>query len=130
MPARVLGLLVVISLAARAGQGDGTPARYEFDEVHMGTQFRVTVYAEDKAKAVNAVRAAFKRVRQIEDALSDYKASSEVMKLCAANDAEPGKTVPVGGDLAAVLKTALAVSKKSGGAFDGTVGPLTKLWRE
>src|SRR5205807_2305527 len=123
MPARVLGLFVVISLAARGGQGGGGSARYEFDEVHMGTQFRVTVYAADKAKAVNAVRAAFKRVRQIEAALSDYKASSEAMKLCAANDAEPGKTFPVGPDLAAVLATALDVSKKSGGAFDVTVGP-------
>jgi thiamine biosynthesis lipoprotein len=96
----------------------------------MGTQFAVTVYADDKAKAVAAVRAAFKRVRAIEAALSDYRKDSGVMKLCAANDTEPGRAFPVGDDLAAVLKTALAVSKQSDGAFDVTVGPLSTLWRE
>jgi thiamine biosynthesis lipoprotein len=126
----MFGLLAVISLTARAGQPAATPDRYEFDEVHMGTTFRITVYADDKQKAIAAVRAAFKRVREIEDALSDYRKSSEVMKLCAANDADPGKTFPVGEDLAAVLKTALEVSRKSDGAFDVTVGPLSQLWRE
>ncbi len=38
--------------------------------------------------------------------------------------------VAVGADLFDVLSLALEVSEKSGGAFDPTVGPLVRLWRE
>jgi thiamine biosynthesis lipoprotein len=124
----MLGLITVIPIATPAGQSG--PARYEFDEPHMGTKVTITVYADDRTKAVTAVRAAFKRIREIEAALSDYKKDSEVMRLCRANDADPGRATPVGDDMAVVLKTALDVSKKSGGAFDVTVGPLSQLWRE
>jgi thiamine biosynthesis lipoprotein len=129
MPVRGIGLVALVFVIAAPAAG-GEPARYEYREPHMGTEFTVTLYAADQAQAVAAARAAFKRVREVENALSDYKPSSEVMKLCAANDADPGKTFPVGEDLAAVLKTGLAVSKQSDGAFDVTVGPLSKLWRE
>lgn len=129
MPARVPGLIAVLLVIPRPAAA-GQPARYEFREPHMGTEVTVTVYAAEKDRAVTAVRAAFKRIRDIEHVLSDYRPSSEVMKLCAANDADPGKARPVSRDLAVVLRTALAVSAQSGGAFDVTVGPLSRLWRE
>lgn len=96
----------------------------------MGTVFRIVLYGPDKDAAITATTAAFKRVRELEAVMSDYRASSEVMKLCAANDKEPGKAFPISDDLAAVLGHSLDVSKLSDGAFDVTVGPLSKLWRE
>jgi FAD:protein FMN transferase len=104
--------------------------RYEWDEPHMGTIFRIVIHADDKEKAITAVTAAFKRIRELEGVMSDYKASSEVMKLCAANDKEPGKQFAISEDLATVLSHSIETSKLSDGAFDVTIGPLSKLWRE
>jgi thiamine biosynthesis lipoprotein len=129
MPARTFVAVSLFGFIAAPAAG-GQPARYEFDEPHMGTTVRITVYAADKEKAIAGVRAAFKRIHEIETVLSDYREASEVMKLCRANDAHPGQAFPVSVELAGVLKTALAVSKQSDGAFDVTVGPLTRLWRD
>src|SRR3954454_4065061 len=40
-----------------------------------------------------------------------------------------GEPIPVGDDLFFVLRRAQEVSRLSDGAFDGTVGPLVRLWR-
>ena len=64
----------------------------------MGVKARVVLYAPSEEKAVSAARAGFARMDALEDVLSDYRRSSEVMRLCAAAD---GKPRPVSDDLAA-----------------------------
>lgn len=105
------------------------PGRWEFDSKHMGTTVRVVVYAADRPAAEAAAKAAFARVAEVEQALSDYRPDSELMRLCKANDADPGKPRPVGPDLWAVLEAGQRLSEKSDGTFDVTVGPLVRLWR-
>lgn len=129
MPMRNAWCVIALLIIAGFAQG-GQPQRYEFEEPHMGTRVRITLYAENKPQAIGAVRAAFKRIREIELALSDYRNSSEVMQLCRANDETPNLPRPVGSDLFQVLQTAQQVAKESEGAFDVTVGPLSLLWRE
>jgi thiamine biosynthesis lipoprotein len=94
----------------------------------MGTTFRVVVYT-DEGSATKATAAAFARVAALEAVMSDYRADSEIMRACTANDAAPGRSIPVSDDLFAVLTLSAEISRASGGAFDVTVGPLTKLWR-
>ena len=106
-----------------------SPARHEFRAVHMGTEWRIVLYAPDKPTAEKASKAAFARVAELEMVMSDYNPKSELMKLCAANDGDPGKPIHLSSDLFDVLKKADAVSSASDGAFDITVGPLVKLWR-
>jgi thiamine biosynthesis lipoprotein len=89
----------------------------------MGTVFRISVYAQGPEPVV---RAAFDRVAQLDNELSDYNPDSELMRVC--RDAY-GKPVPISDDLYRVLKTALQLSANSGGAFDVTIGPVTRLWR-
>jgi thiamine biosynthesis lipoprotein len=60
--------------------------------------------------------------------MSDYDPHSELMQLCRT--AGLGKPVHVSHDLLVVLSQSQALSKKSDGAFDVTVGPLVKLWRK
>lgn len=86
----------------------------------MGTLVRVQVDAPDAAAAKAAFRAAFDRIAQIDAALSDYKPDSEVNRLPAS----------IGPDLLTVLTAAQSLAEKTGGAFDVTIGPLTRLWRE
>jgi thiamine biosynthesis lipoprotein len=59
--------------------------------------------------------------------MSDYKQTSELMRLCKKAGGDP---VAVSDDLFTVLERSAAVSKLSDGAFDVTVGPLVRLWRQ
>jgi len=101
------------------------PAQQKFvaEEVHMGTVFRITLYADN---AQDALRAAFERVADLDNKLSDYKPESELNRVCRESF---GHAVPVSDDLFRVLKTALELSASSDGAFDITLGPVIRLWR-
>ncbi len=126
MPA-VLSPVCLALLVLAAAPADG-PAlkRFTYAEPHMGTTYRIVLYAPDEAAARKASRAAFDRVAELDGLLSDYKPASELRRLCARAGGAP---VPVGPDLFTVLERAQQVARKSGGAFDVTVGPLVRLWR-
>lgn len=110
-----------------AGAADESPlARYQYTQLHMGVQVRIVVYAPSRAAAETACEAAFERFAQLDQTLSDYRPSSEINRLC---DAAGGPPVRVSRDLYRVLERAQQVSRRSGGAFDVTVGPLVALWR-
>lgn len=92
----------------------------------MGVQVSITLYAPTEEKAEAAASAAFQRFAELEDIMSDYRPSSELMRLCAKAG---GPAVKVSPDLYRVLRFGRQVSKRSDGAFDVTVGPLVQLWR-
>ncbi len=101
--------------------------RFEAVEPHMGTKFIIVLYAPDRQAANEGFRAAFSRIAELDRKLSDYNPDSEISRL--VKDHPVGKPITVSKDLLTVLVAAQAVSRWSGGAFDVTVGPLTKLWR-
>jgi thiamine biosynthesis lipoprotein len=113
--------------AATCGfSSDRTLTRFEFSQVHMGTRFRIVLYASDAASAERASKSAFDRIAALDAIMSDYRPSSELIELCGKAG---GPAVKVSADLFRVLEKAQEVSKKSDGAFDITVGPLVRLWR-
>ncbi len=103
--------------------------KFEFKSKHMGTTFRIVLYAADKDTAKNAASAAFARVGELDGVMSDYKKDSELMLLCKRFATDAGEPVKVGPDLFVVLHKAEELSKRSDGAFDVTVGPVVQLWR-
>lgn len=103
--------------------------RFEFESKHMGTTFRIVLYATDATVAKKAADAAFARVAELDNCMSDYKQTSELMQLCKKFATEIGEPVKVSDDLFFVLSKAEELSKKSDGAFDVTVGPVVQLWR-
>ncbi|MCH2183208.1 MAG: FAD:protein FMN transferase [Mariniblastus sp.] len=105
-------------------RGPGT--RQEFSFPAMGVEFRVIYYAAPQG--VDRIEEQIRqRVNQIEQALSDYRASSEVSLLGqSAPHATPQKTGP---DLWKLSCTSRAISRHTDGAFDITVGNLSHLWR-
>ena len=119
----------LISAALFIGQTtDRLPERFEFTQIQMGMTFRVVLYAPDEDSANAAASAAYARIKQLNAVMSDYDPQSELMQLCRT--AGLGKSVHVSPDLLAVLSRSLALSKRSDGAFDVTVGPVVKLWRK
>jgi thiamine biosynthesis lipoprotein len=100
--------------------------RFEFEQPHMGTLFRLTLYAPDATSARTASDAAFARVAELNAMMTDYDAASELMRLCR----QPvGKPVAVSDDLFAVLRQAQRLAALSDGAFDVTAGPIVRQWR-
>ena len=92
----------------------------------MGVQARVVVYAGSEEEAAAGFRAAFARIEKIEDAISDWRPSSQ---LAALNAAAGGPARPVSADLYFALERSVAMARATSGAFDPTVGPVVALWR-
>ncbi len=100
---------------------------FEAVEPHMGTLFRIKLYAADAQRANSAFRAAFDRIADLDATLSDYKPESELNRVCRT---AVGHSEPLGEDLFRVLAASQNLAQESGGAFDVTLGPLIRLWRE
>ena len=65
--AGALALLLASPLtASRAGL-----TRFQYEEPHMGTTFRVVLYAADQASADAASRRAFDRIAELDATLTD-----------------------------------------------------------
>src|SRR5947207_1669204 len=75
-------------------------SRFEFTEPHMGTTFRVVLYAADESEASAATHRAFARIAELDRTLSDYEATSELSR---ATRTPVGESVVVGEDLLSVL---------------------------
>jgi thiamine biosynthesis lipoprotein len=113
-------LFAVLFASSTSVAAAGAPERFEAVEPHMGTLVRIQVYANGESEAKAVFRAAFDRIAELDDALSDYKPASELNRL-------PGRA---GADLFRVLEAAQRLAFQTDGAFDVTVGPLTRLWRQ
>lgn len=120
----LLGGLATIAVLAPAAHG---AERFEFRQVHMGVPFKILLYAADQVTANRAAEAAFACVARLDGLMSDYQPDSELSRLSAASPCPDG--VPVSDPLWFVLSRAQELSARSDGAFDVTVGPLTRLWR-
>lgn len=120
-------LLLHASSSFPGATGDnGEPLRrFEFSEPHMGTTFRIVLYAPTESIAKDAARAAFARISELNRIMSDYTDDSELMRLCK----KPNEWVRVSDDLFTVLARAKNLSEATDGAFDITIGPVVRLWR-
>jgi thiamine biosynthesis lipoprotein len=119
--AAILAATLSLSGATRAQE------RFEFAEPHMGTLVRLVLYATDRATAEAAAKAAFNRIGALNDTLSDYRDSSELMQVSRQSG---GPAVRVSDDLFRILSAAQRIAAASDGAFDVTAGRLSLLWRE
>lgn len=93
----------------------------------MGGEVRLTFYAGSSGQAEDAARAAFSRYAELEQVMSDYRPSSELMQLCSRAGLE---ATPVSSDLYKVLDKSMEISLRTGGAFDVSASPVVRLWRE
>jgi len=96
----------------------------------MGTTFRIVLYAETEAGAEEAATAGFAEVDRLDSLLSDWNRDSELSRVSSESRIRaPTPWLSISPDLHAVLERALAVATATDGAFDPTIGPLTRLWR-
>jgi thiamine biosynthesis lipoprotein len=101
--------------------------RYRDVRPAMGTAFEIVLYASDEQTAQRAFDAAFQRIDALNQVFSDYDSESEASRLCRQSPMD--QAVAISPDMATVLEYSLKLSGKTEGAFDVTVGPLSRLWR-
>jgi thiamine biosynthesis lipoprotein len=94
----------------------------------MGTEFTIQVYAADQALAQRGLAAAFREIGRLDRMMTDYDPQSELSRLGASSPHD--SEVEISDDLWQILTAGEKVSRATGGAFDVTVGPLTKAWRQ
>jgi thiamine biosynthesis lipoprotein len=97
-----------------------------FSGATMGTSYDVLVETDvgtaDSVRLGAVIEFELARVNQV---MSTYDARSDVSRFGRYSGTDP---VPVDRSLLEVLESALEVSRRSGGAFDPTVGPLVDAW--
>ncbi len=118
---------LVGTVASAAPLDDARLQRFEFTRVEMAMPVRIVLYCEEEHSATTAATAAFDRFRELNGILSDYDPESELSRL--SRTAGTGACVPVRDDLWRVLERARQISEASDGAFDVTIGPVSRLWR-
>ena len=91
-------------------------------EIHMGTVCSINLYKQGSA---NLYKLMFTRIKEIENIFSVNIPTSEISLI---NKNAGFKAVPVSPEVIQVLDKALAIAKKTEGAFDPTIGPLVSLW--
>ena len=101
--------------------------RFEYERPAMGSSVRLVFFAPDSTVANRAAESAFNRVVQLESRLSDYDPESEISRL--AGSAGSGQWIIPSDDLWRLVVQSQEWSARTEGAFDITVGPLTRLWR-
>src|SRR3990172_6793641 len=118
-----LPLLLLVILLAYAC----TPSVHIYmrSQVLMGTVVEITVVPQNEARAEEAMTAAFKEIRRLEEIMSTYIPSSDISRVNAAAGLSP---VKVDRDLILVVKKALEFARLSGGAFNIALGPAIDLW--
>lgn len=115
-------LFLVIVILALFPLLDREEERYEVTTYAMGSYVQQTVYGENREDA--AVKAA-DAVEALEQKISWRVANSDIQKL---NNNAGKDWVTLSDETLNVLTQAQSVSEKSGGAFDVTIAPISRLW--
>ena len=103
------------------GACDSPPAYHHYRGEAMGTALALT-YA---GCAGDVEAAVVHELQQVDAQLSTWRPDSEVARF---NASAAGDWFPVSAPVAALAVEALALSRRSGGAFDVTLAPLVRLW--
>jgi FAD:protein FMN transferase len=123
----MLNLPLFIFLSSLFISSPSNLQRYEYTHPQMGTIFKLIFYTDNQTTADAAAHAAFARVDLLNQSLSDYLPESEINQLCTKAGGDV--TTKVSKDLWCILKLSNQFSEESNGAFDVTIGAVTRLWR-
>lgn len=105
-----------------APTGSGRLTAFHRTSRALGTNVSLTLAHTEEAAANRAAAAAFAELERVEQSLSVYRPDSTLGRLNAT-----GSLAEMDEHLRAVLSASLAMSRRTGGAFDVTVQPLWEL---
>ncbi|TYO98156.1 thiamine biosynthesis lipoprotein [Geothermobacter ehrlichii] len=115
-------LLLVLVLLLTAGCRDRRPEPVRRTRMLMGTIVEVVAFG-DRKPTLAAIDRALDEMARIEELMSPRRPGSDLARLAAARD-----FVTLSPETARLLRLSLAINRRSGGAFDPTLGALKRLW--
>jgi len=118
--------LLLLAAAFTVVSARAAEEKFRFERPLMGTRFRIICCGDDRAAAGKAAGIAFGKAEQVNAAASDYLPESELSLLSSK---PVGSPVPLSPLLYDLLDHSRCIAEATDGAFDPTLGPLTKLWR-
>ena len=98
---------------------------FRFAFSSMGCPCEVQLEADDEARATNAYAAARAEINRLDEKYSHYRSDNWLARLCS--DAG-SRAVEVDEETANLLDFAATLHEQSGGLFDISAAPLTRLW--
>jgi FAD:protein FMN transferase len=104
-----------------AGTGRAAPVRHRESQPLMGTRIDIAAESVHAPLLRPAMDAAFARMAALTAMMSHYEPTSRLAAIGLAAGLQP---VPVPPELMQVLEMAQDVSRRSGGAFDATIGSV------
>lgn len=123
MPAACLIGAGLLALALGAWLFLSTEGRgYTVTTFSMGSYVQQTVYGRNREEGA---RRAAEAAAQLDSLISWRKDGSDIARL---NGAAGSGAVEIDSKTEQILSSALAVCEKSGGAFDITIAPVSRLW--
>jgi len=103
--------------------------KYSYSHPQMGTTFHLLFYSQlDSSNAQALATSIFSKIDSLNLIFSDYLPESELNRLC--NHAGDQQWITISPDLWSILHQANFFTQASSGAFDISVGALTRLWRK
>jgi len=122
--AAIVFALLAVPVALRYGLfTTAEPHSVTFKKMLMGTIVELTLW-DDGQDLDGAARAGFAEIERLEPVFSNYMEESDTSRISR----NAGQTISVSPDTITVLKKAVMAAEASNGAFDPTVGALTKVW--
>lgn len=112
--------------SAPAARSPSPDRKWTFHDKAMGTQLTVTIWSSDEARAASAASAAFAEFVRLDKLMTTWLPDSDVSRVNAAAGKRPARVTQETFD---VIERAQAMSKRSDGAFDITVGAFRGLWK-
>ena len=100
---------------------------HRFAHEAMATSFELFIATTNPDDARHAAHEAFRLIDRLESLLSRFDPRSDIAQL---NRVRHGQSVRVAPDVFECLAIAVAVSCDTGGAFDPSIGPAIKCWRD
>lgn len=99
---------------------------YAYKAYKMGTEFNIKVHGEDTVRITQAVQLAWDRIDALNQVFSDYSTTSELARLHRDSTGRPFR---LSQDFYRLMDISIKYSHISRGAFDVSVGALSKIWR-
>ncbi len=92
----------------------------------MATRFELVLHGEDPIFLRAVGEEVLQEIERLESLLSPYQPGSQIAEVNAQAGEEP---VPVDPQVFTLIQQAVDLSRRTGGAFDITLGPLLQCWK-
>ena len=98
---------------------------YRISGLTMGTSYNISVYSTERVEIASLKKKIQARLNLFENTFSTYRANSELSRI---NQNKSTENIFISLEMLKLFIQAERIFRKTGGAFDITVGPLVNLW--